>query len=69
MVQWRDAIFLNGSTMKPWRGGPYGCSRNVTGFERCSSRVECDIELARDARGSLLFNRRESLRQCLEVLG
>jgi hypothetical protein len=31
---------------------PVGCSRYVAGFERCSPRGDCDIELAESARGA-----------------
>lgn len=51
-VQWRDAF------PKQLRGEakvqrPAGCSRYVAGFERCSPRRDCVIELAGSARGAL----------------
>lgn len=46
---------------------PVGCSRYVTGFERCSPRVDGDIELARGVRGAHFANKTGSPRQHFEV--
>ena len=51
VVQWRDAFPKQlRDEVKVQR--PVGCSRYVAGFERCSPRADCVIELAESARGA-----------------
>lgn len=51
VVQWRDAFPKQlRDEVKVQR--PVGCSRYVAGFERCSPRGDCVIELAESARGA-----------------
>jgi hypothetical protein len=51
VVLWRDAYPKQlRDEVKVQR--PVGCSRYVAGFERCSPRGDCVIELAESARGA-----------------
>lgn len=46
MVQWRDAVSTKQFRDKAKVRRPVGCSRYATGFEYCSPRMDCVIELA-----------------------